>query len=646
MADMVRQSRYRLDSAAAAVLSVAAIVESAVTLSASHAVFAASISLVATSSVAWRRRLPAVAVLVSGAAAVSFTAVTRDSPSLVFAIVLILVMYVAAAAELSTKATARTVLLAGYLIGMCCATQALIDKLSASAVGEIALPVAIAPSVIGIAVARGRHLSDRLAAANVQLAAEREISIALAAMRERNRLARELHDVVAHGVSVMVVQSGAARITLSDEPHLARESLRVVAAAGRAALADLRRVVGTTTMPEPDVQPWPSRLDALSGLVARCRAGGVEVTVDRSGRDLPDVIAAAVYRIVQEALTNVLRHAPGATAAVSVRADDRMVRVSVVNSAVDAPRDSAGSGRGLLGMRERVLAVGGTLRAAPTVDGGFGVVADLPLGARGPSFASRVRAVGKSRGPVILGIAIAIGMAVDAIVSSTRTGPVWANLLLVLAITSTLIWRRRSPLIFLGAMNALALPLSNGLASINSPTLVSTVVFVLRTVAVWSARRAALVGLATEAVFIAGEGWYWSYSASSVASNLVVMALLWTAGRVVAAQRTATAEIARLNTQLEAERDRLEQLRLDLEHERLAGQLRSQVVDRVTGMVVAAEALALADPTSATTARIEIQMVEQAGRQALAGLREILGLLRIDLDPNPLPMTTIAGASG
>lgn len=644
VADTVRAGADRLDLATAVILSLVAVVESAATLSALRAVLGAVISLVVTTSVAWRRRRPSVAVVVAGTATVLFTAVTRHSPFVVFAIVLILVMYVAAVREFSAAAAAETLALVGYLVGAICATQAVVGELSVSAVAEIVLPIAVAPGAIGWAVARGRHLSQQLAAANVQLEAEREISIALAAMRERNRLARELHDVVAHGVSVMVVQAGAARVTLTDEPELARDLLREVASAGRAALADLQRVVGATETPEAEVDPWSHRDDALTGLVTRCRTGGIEVTIDRSGPELPGPIFDVVYRIVQEALTNVLRHARGATAAVGVRADGRVVRVSVISSAVSTPRDSSGSGRGLVGMRERVLAVGGSFTAAPTTGGGFGVVAVMPLRTSPLPRISRLRAVGMRVGPLVLGSALACGLLIDALVSSARRGALWTNLLCTAVIALVLIWRRRSPLFFVCVINAFALPLSNGLTSIDSPTLASTVVFVAPTwtVSVWSSRRAAFLGLAIEAGFIAGEGWYWHFGTSSVVSNLIVMALLWMAGRVVARQRAAAGEIVRVHEQLEAEGARLEQLRLDVEHDRLAGQLRSQVVDRVTGMIVTADTLVLTDLRSPD----EIRMIEQAGRQALASLREILGLLRIDLDPNPLSIEPVAGASG
>jgi signal transduction histidine kinase len=647
MAAMAWVRGNRLDWAMALLLSVVVVVETAVALSAGRAVFAAAAALVATTSVAWCRRRPILAVLVSGAATVAFTAIARTSPFFAFAIVLILVMYVAAADELSSRSGAVTTALAGWLVGVCCAAQELLDKLSVSAVVEVALPVAVAPSVIGLTVARGRRLTEQLAAANERLESERELTILLAAMRERNRIARDLHDVVAHGVSVMVVQSGAARVTLNDEPDLARQSLHEVAVAGRAALADLRRVVGAAKIPGADLAPMLNRVDALSGLVAGCRAGGLEVTVDRSGPDLSAPIAEVVFRLIQEALTNVLRHAPGAAAAVAVDADQLEVRVSVVNSPGSVARDSAGSGIGLLGMRERVLAIGGSFHAAPSVDGGFRVVAALPLRAGRPSVTSRLRDVGRRVGPRVVGGAIACGLTVDALVSSARRGPAWVNLCIVLLIASTLIWRRRYPLLFLCVINALALPLSNGLASINIPTLVSTVVFVAPTwtVSVWSAGRVASIGLAIEACFIAGQGWYWSYGAGAVGSNLVVMALLWAVGRVVAKQRHLSEQVIRVRAQLEAEHHRLEQLQLDLEHERVVGQLRTQVVDQVSGMVVAAEALASTTTVGSEAARVEIQRIEQAGRGALANLREILGLLRIDLDPSPLSMGLTAEAS-
>ncbi|GGM79564.1 sensor histidine kinase [Dactylosporangium sucinum] len=198
---------------------------------------------------------------------------------------------------------------------------------------------------------------------------------------ERARLARELHDVVSHNVSVMVVQAGAARKVLDTDPSLAKEALLAVEAGGRAAMTELRQVIGLLTVDDDglDLAPQPD-LAGLPALVDRVRSTGVPVTLDLAPvPDLPPGVALAAYRVVQEALTNTMRHAAGSSATVSVTAAaGGVLRIEVTDTG-GTPAGTRGSGRGLAGLRERLAVYGGTLTAGPRPTGGFRVLAEIPL---------------------------------------------------------------------------------------------------------------------------------------------------------------------------------------------------------------------------------------------------------------------------
>ncbi|MFF7561070.1 sensor histidine kinase [Streptomyces pseudovenezuelae] len=208
-----------------------------------------------------------------------------------------------------------------------------------------------------------------------------------AVAEERARIAREVHDVVAHTLSVMVIQAGAAEDVFTARPEQARESLRAIESAGRSALGELRLLLrafrpeaGDPDEEEPALRPGLARLDELTDAV---RAAGVTVRLHREGvaDGLPAAVDLAAYRIVQESLTNTLRHAGGADEVrLTVTADGERIRITVAdNGRTPSARSAgAGSGRGLVGMRERVRMLGGSLRAGPAPGGGFVVEAELP----------------------------------------------------------------------------------------------------------------------------------------------------------------------------------------------------------------------------------------------------------------------------
>jgi signal transduction histidine kinase len=212
---------------------------------------------------------------------------------------------------------------------------------------------------------------------------DRERSSQLAVADERQRIARELHDVIAHSVSVMTVQAGAVRRLLTPEQEKEREALLSVEATGRQALTEMRRLVGLlkedTVMPMYAPQPSMKTLDVLVGTV---REAGlpVELSVAGEQRELAPGVDLAAYRVVQEALTNALKYAGPAHAWVSVDWRGDQLVLQVENDGKGNSNGESGGGHGLVGMKERVAVVGGTLESGPRPGGGFVVTAHIPTG--------------------------------------------------------------------------------------------------------------------------------------------------------------------------------------------------------------------------------------------------------------------------
>jgi len=248
--------------------------------------------------------------------------------------------------------------------------------------------VGIAAVVAGLAAAVAIGAAARLARERRAALEERALGreheeaqrTALAIATERARIARELHDVVAHDVTVMISLADGAQVALGRSPDRAREAMGQVAATGRGALRELRGLLGVLAGDEtPGATPQPG-LDGLPELVERVRAAGLRASLDVGGipPDVDPMAQLTLYRVTQEALTNVLRHATAATRAeVRLRSDGRTVQLQVRD---DGSAPSAGDpGRGVLGMRQRAALHGGHLTAGPDVDGGWKVALALPL---------------------------------------------------------------------------------------------------------------------------------------------------------------------------------------------------------------------------------------------------------------------------
>jgi signal transduction histidine kinase len=248
----------------------------------------------------------------------------------------------------------------------------------------ILLPVGLFGTTIRVALHRVRASVRRADA----LEQAQEEATRAAVEQERARIARELHDVVSHHVSVMTIQAGAAGKVIDARPELARNALGAIEASGREAMAELRHLLGVLTPSAEDdlLHPQPG-LDQLDALVDKVRGAGQPVAVRRTPAALPRGVDLTAYRVIQEALTNALRYAPGAhtEVAISVTSTDTSEEelvVEVTNDGSPANRGSAagqGTGTGLLGLAERLRLYQGTLETGRRLSGGFSVRARIPL---------------------------------------------------------------------------------------------------------------------------------------------------------------------------------------------------------------------------------------------------------------------------
>ena len=222
--------------------------------------------------------------------------------------------------------------------------------------------------------------------------AERRYSGERALLQERQRIARELHDVVAHHMSVIAIQAEAAPYKVPDPPPELVESFVDIRASALSGLSELRRVLGVLRSETAEIAPQPG-LDDLGGLIDSARMGGVTVTSSVSGtpRPLPEGVNLSAYRIVQEALSNAMRHAPGSEVQVKLYYGGAALVIEVRNDGIPGGADDTaelhsgnglrgGGGHGIIGMRERASMLGGNLQAGPTGKGEFLVTAALPLG--------------------------------------------------------------------------------------------------------------------------------------------------------------------------------------------------------------------------------------------------------------------------
>jgi signal transduction histidine kinase len=347
-----------------------------------------TLGLLSTVPVAWRARYPlsAAAIVLAANAACIFAAAPNQAAFQPF-VALVLTFYSA-----GSRAEGRRAMWVPPVLAVASVPIFFAAVRHGQSSGNIIPSIVwlLAAWAVGRTVRSWRHKNVALEAANRELEEQRELQAQAAVAVERGRIARELHDVVAHNVSMIVVQAGAAaRVLDGDQPDV-RNALEVIASTGRETVDEMRALLGVVRSDDGPaaLKPQPGLAD-LDQLVSGVREAGLPVTlrIEGASRPLPAALDLSAYRIVQEALTNTVKHAGPARAEVTVRYEDGLVTLEIADTGRgpdSGPITGHGTGHGLVGMRERAAMFGGKLEAAPG-DGGFTVRARLPLPAPAPA---------------------------------------------------------------------------------------------------------------------------------------------------------------------------------------------------------------------------------------------------------------------
>ena len=338
-------------------------------------------TVVGMSALLLRRRLPLAAL--AGTAAMALAHFTSERPGLTpLDAAAPIALYSVASAPLR-----RPVSYAALAASVCCALLPRLLALRGAHFGSwtwsLAPSVAMAVAwLVGDRARTQRLYMEQVGARARDLERDRDRQAELVAAAERARIARDLHDAVAHGLSIVVIQAQAAAGAMDKRPATARAALASIVATGRDSLAEMRRLLGLTRPDGPDLAPLPALRD-LPALVERVRGAGLPVSlrVDGDTDAVPTTFGLCAYRIAQEALTNTLRHGgPGATVDLTVHCGSDQIELTVRDTGCGAggqPYEHRGNG--LRGMRERVAILGGTVTVGDAPDGGFRVRAELPL---------------------------------------------------------------------------------------------------------------------------------------------------------------------------------------------------------------------------------------------------------------------------
>ncbi|WP_326665807.1 sensor histidine kinase [Streptomyces sp. NBC_00385] len=349
--------------------------------------FMVTLAFIASSALALRRRYPLAVLSI-------VTAATLATPQSVLR--LTFYAFVIAVYSAAVYSPFRVATLAGLPVSVLLVGTAGNSVTPIVPNEYIALLILVPMAVAALGLRTWKLRTDDGRARLTTLEREQAEALRRAVEHERARIARELHDVVTHNVSVMIIQAGAARTIMRASPEQAGEALLAVEAGGRAAMTELRHVMGLLTMTDEDeagdgggyravteaeLAPQPG-LDQLEPLVGRVRDTGLTVALTMTGppRRLPTGIELAAYRVVQEALTNTVKHASGATAAVTVEYGPDRLRVEVTDTGGRPGVGAAtGNGRGLIGLRERLAVYDGTLHTGRHLTDGYRVEALIPL---------------------------------------------------------------------------------------------------------------------------------------------------------------------------------------------------------------------------------------------------------------------------
>ncbi len=629
------------DVAASAALTVGGVVAAAALPHDDTVAITVVAAIACTGAVAYRRIAPATAAVVALGAVAAYQISGHDPQGAFVSIAVLLVGY-----GLGRWATPpRQLAVAAFALIAITAVQ--IDD--GFSVGKDLLtwvPLVIVPLCAGALVTRRAVMAAELREKQGRLLDEHELAQARAVAEERSRVARELHDVVAHCVSVMVIQAAAARLCVRSDLAAARAAMHVVAACGRDALNDLRRLVGPRRHDDDSFAVGSPGVAQLPQLVARIRDAGSRVRLQIDVHEnLPAELDLAVFRIVAEALANVRKHAPTASVEVRVELVAGTVELSVVDSGPRQPIDAPGTGNGLIGMGERVALYGGEFEAGATPSGGFAVRARLPIATPATAAGAADEPAGVRRRWRVTGwqldalfsLAWLVPAEIDAATSAHRTGPLAWSLAAVAAIALVGVARRRMPLTFLVTVGAVAVALSGGIAAPERASFVGTYALVVGayTVAAYCPLARAVTGLAAVVATVIVLTAVHHAAAGVAAGGALLACVSWAGGRIVRDQRVLLSGLRAVTDRLAAESAQHMLVAVQQERVRIARDLQTIVAGLVTTMVVQSEAIDELLAMDAAAAADAITVVEHTGRDALASLRTVLGVLRNPRDPAP-----------
>ena len=604
-------------------------------------------------SVAWRRTAPALACVTVLAGGIVHEALGGGQHFQLGAFVLVMNYYMLGRRSAERKAR--------IVIGLLVVAPLLGSAIRGSGFLDVVTPwlfFMLLPFGAGRVLGGHAVLTEQLRVLTQELEHEQHARVRRAAGDERTRVARELHDIVAHSVSVMVIQAVAAGTVADRDPRAAHDALTLVQSCGREALSEMRRLVGVLRAGEVDDGIGVTRhLSDLNALADRARAAGLPVEVHIAGdtRRLSPGVELAVYRVVQEALTNAIKHAGPARAEVRVRCADRAVELEITDTGRGPERSpgSPGSGNGLIGMRERVAVYGGELRAGARPAGGFQVCATIPIADQGPGVRSSERrdvSVSRRRWAIraddhradwLLAVALLIACEVDLALNWHHRGSPVGDGLLLAALAVPIALRRRAPLLIaLGVMVLACVDQMTPIGRINLNAPQFVLFIPPYTIAAYTQRREAVAGLAALFGCLLAFAAISHGNAVGVAFGFGMCSASWAMGRAVRARRQLADRLTHTARLIAAERE--DRVRLVVAHERtrIARELEAVVARSVSTMVVqsaAAERLLASDPAGAQAA---IAVIERTGCDALSEMRHILGVLRAadqaaDLTPQP-----------